>query len=326
MSLRGMATAAAIVFAFLTDVAPGSAAEAPPGGGAGECAALSDEADRLECYDRLAGRAPVPGEAPSRLSRLWELDNASRRAKYAITPYRSSYILPYTYNETPNERPVREADPGAKVQKQEVKFQISFKTKLWQDVLGRKLDLWAGYTQISFWQFYNFDQSAPFRETDYEPELLLNLRADYGVLGLRGRHVNVGLNHQSNGRGKPLSRSWNRVVANAGFERGETVVVLNAWWRIPESAVDDDNPDIERFMGYGQVNVATAWREHRFALFLRNNLRGSGNKGAVQVDWSFPLIRRVSGYVQYFNGYGESLLDYNASANRLGIGFVLKGP
>lgn len=316
--------AAAVVLAFLLPVSAAGSAETPPGGGAGECAGLADDGERLACYDRLAGRATGPGEEPSRLSRLWELDAESRRGRYAITPYRTSYILPYAYNETPNERPVREADPGKTVQKQEVKFQISFKTKLWEDVLGRDLDLWAAYTQLSFWQFYNFDQSAPFRETDYEPELLLNLRTDYRVLGFRGRHVNAGFNHQSNGRSEPLSRSWNRVVANAGLERGETVVVLGAWWRIPESETDDDNPDIERFVGYGQLNVESAWRGHGFALALRNNLRASGNKGSVQVDWRFPLIRRLSGYVQYFNGYGESLLDYNASANRIGVGFALK--
>src|SRR5512143_2525425 len=318
--------AAAVVFACLLPVSAAVAAEVSPRGGMSGCADIPDEGNRLDCYDRLAGRAPGEGEAPSRLSRLWELDGESRRAKYAITPYRSSYILPYAYNVTPNERPVREADPGKTVQKQEVKFQISFKTKLWQDVLGRDLDLWAGYTQLSFWQFYNFDQSAPFRETDYEPELLLNLRTDYGVAGLRGRYVSAGLNHQSNGRAKPLSRSWNRAVANAGFEKDNVIVVLNGWYRIPEAESEDDNPGIERFLGYGQINVDSLWRGHRFALFLRNNLRSSGNKGAVQLEWSFPLIPRVNGYVQYFNGYGESLLDYNASAARLGIGFVLKEP
>ena len=316
--------AMAVVFAFLSHVAPASAAETPPGDGSGRCAALADDSERLDCYDRLAGRAPGPGGMPSRLSRIWELDNVSRRGRFAITPHRPSYILPYTYNETPNEAPVREANPGRTVQKQEVKFQISFKTKLWQDILGRDIDLWAAYTQLSLWQFYNFDQSAPFRETDYEPELLVSLRTDYALLGFRGRYLNAGLNHQSNGQSRPLSRSWNRVVANAGFERGNSIVVLTAWWRIPESEADDDNPGIDRFVGYGQVNAETAWRGHWFGISLRNNLRGSGNKGAVQLDWSFPLIRRVSGYVQYFNGYCESLLDYNASVNRLGIGFVLR--
>ncbi len=316
--------AVAVALVLLLPVSAGGAAEVSPRDGINGCASIPDAGDRLACYDRLSGGVPGQCEAPSRLSRLWELDEESRRARFAITPYRSSYILPYAYNGTPNEAPVREADPGRTVQKQEVKFQISFKTKLWQDVLGRGLDLWAGYTQVSFWQFYNFDQSAPFRETDYEPEVLLNVRTDYGFLGFRGRYVNAGLNHQSNGRAEPLSRSWNRAVANAGFEKDNVVVVLNGWYRIPEDESEDDNPGIERFLGYGQVNVDYFWRGHRFGLFLRNNTRWRGNKGAVQIEWSFPLIRRVNGYVQYFNGYGESLLDYNASANRIGIGFLLK--
>ncbi len=186
MTTRG-AVAASIVFALVFGVAPARAAEAPPGDGAGACAGLSDDAARLECYDRLAARPPGQDGAPSRLSRIWELDNASRRGRFAITSYRPSYFLVYTYNTHPNEAPVRAADPRRTVQKQEVKFQISFKTKLWQDVLGRDIDLWAAYTQLSFWQFYNFDQSAPFRETDYEPELLVNLRTDYAVPGFRGR-------------------------------------------------------------------------------------------------------------------------------------------
>lgn len=316
--------AAALAFILLLPVSAAGAAEVSPRGGMSGCADILDAGDRLDCYDRLAGRAPGEDETPSRLSRLWELDRDARRGKYAIKPYRPSYILPYTYNVTPNERPIREAEPGRTVQKQEVKFQISLKTKLWQDILGRDMDLWAGYTQLSFWQVYNFDDSAPFRETNYEPELLLNIRTDYRILGFRGRYANVGYDHQSNGRAEPLSRSWNRAVAGAGLERGGLVVLLYGWYRIPEDESEDDNPDIDRFLGYGQINVDYVWRGHRLGLFLRNNLRASGNKGAVQIEWSFPLIRRMSGYVQFFNGYGESLLDYNASANRIGVGFVLK--
>jgi phospholipase A1 len=60
-------------------------------------------------------------------------------------------------------------------------------------------------------------------------------------------------------------------------------------------------------------------------MMLRNNLR-SDNLGAVQLDWSFPLPwigDKLSVYVQYFNGYGESLLDYNKSVNRISAGFML---
>lgn len=303
-----------------------------------ECAKIADDAERLRCYDEISGRkqaedlaipeeeekAPGERETQSILSRIWELDRESRQREFAITPYRSNYILPVTYNATPNEGPFQEADPGKEVQNYEVKFQISFKIKLWEDVLGKNMDLWGAYTQRSFWQVYNFADSAPFRETDFEPELLLTIRTNYRLLGLRGRYINLGLSHQSNGRSEPLSRSWNRVMMNFGFERDRFVILLNAWYRIPEDDADDDNPDIEDYLGYGQLNVFYLWHGHRFGLLVRNNLQFHDNRGALQLTWSFPLIRWVSGYVQYFNGYGESLLDYNASVNRIGIGFLLK--
>ena len=278
------------------------------------------------CLCPLAGEGSEPGvvKTQSYLSKLWELDEESRRATFAISPHNFNYVLPYTHETSPNEGVVRAAEPDRRVQKTEVKFQISFKTKLWQDVLGRDVDLWLGYTQLSFWQFYNFADSAPFRETDYEPELLLNVRTDFPVPGFRCRTITVGFNHQSNGRAEPLSRSWNRIVASLGFERDNVVVALNAWYRLPEDDDEDDNPGIERFLGYGRVDAAYFRNGHRLACSLRNNLRARGNKGSAQVEWSFPLIEHIDGYVQYFNGYGESLLDYNASANRIGIGFMVK--
>ena len=303
-----------------------------------ECAKIADKAERLKCFDELSGQGsteslqvpkedteqPAEKESPSYLSRLWELDKESRGRKFPITPYRSSYLLPVTYNSTPNEGPIKEADPSKEVKNYEVKFQFSFKIKLWQDVLGKKMDLWVGYTQLSFWQLYNTEDSSPFRETNYEPELLLNFRTDYHLLGLKGRYINIGFNHQSNGRAEPLSRSWNRIVANFGFERDNFIFTLNTWYRIPEKEEDDDNPNIEDYLGYGQINFYYIWREHRLGLLLRNNLDFHDNKGAFQLEWSFPLFKWVGGYIQYFRGYGENLLDYNASTNRIGVGFILK--
>ena len=316
-----------------------------------ECVSIENDADRLKCYDSAAGRKttkplqesnttkitgpsssaiktsdepkeePVP--AQSVMARQWDLDEESRNRRFVIRPHRPNYILPLAYNTSPNQDRGLDSDPDARAQNTEVKFQISFKVKLWEDIFNKNMDLWFGYTQLSFWQLYNKEFSAPFRETDYEPELLLNFRTNYDLLGMKGRIINVGLNHQSNGRSQPLSRSWNRVVANFGFERDRFNLLLKTWYRIPEKAADDDNPDINRYLGYGELWGYYFWNRHRFAAMVRNNLRPSDNKGAVQLEWSFPLIERINGYIQYFNGYGESLIDYNKSINRFSIGFML---
>jgi len=294
-----------------------------------ELSASSDETEStnpdeaapvLELPDDMSADSSGGG---SYLSQLWELDEKVPRGRYVLKAHRSTYILPATYNNKPNKEPIFDAT-GQDVKDVECTFQISQKIKLWQDILGKDMDLWVAYTQRSFWQVYNSEDSSPFRETDYEPEVLLNFRTHFRFLGMRGRTVNVGFNHQSNGRAEPLSRSWNRIVGNVGFEKGDFTLLLKTWYRIPESSEDDDNPHIENYLGYGEIWGYYLWKKHRFSLMLRNNFRGDHNRGAVQLEWSFPLIGAVSGHIQYFTGYGESLLDYNHSVNRIGIGFVLR--
>jgi phospholipase A1/A2 len=311
-----------------------------------ECAKIENDAARLQCFDELAGRrdhAPetvatkmAPGPAareksakPDKLSvmtRLWDLDKTDRKQSFTLRPYRSNYFLPIAYNSSPNEDTNLDFDPEAKAQHNEAKFQLSFKMKIWEDLFNQDVDLWLAYTQLSFWQLYNSAFSSPFRETNYEPEFLINFRTSYELFGFKGRFFNVGLNHQSNGRSRPQSRGWNRAVAGLGLEKGNFNLLLKTWYRIPENEANDDNPDISGFMGYGELWGTYYWNKHRFAVMLRNSLH-SDNVGAVQLDWSFPLpflkSDRFKGYIQYFNGYGESLLDYNTSINRISAGFML---
>lgn len=302
-----------------------------------ECSKIEDDKERLKCYDEItdsktwsahAGESisekpASESEKFSYLTNLWELDKEKPRNTYAIRSHRSNYILPFSYNFNPNKEPLQQAFPGRDVLKPEVKFQISLKIKLWQDVLGQNMDLWFGYTQQSYWQLYNFADSSPFRETNYEPELLLNFRTDFDFLGMKGKMVTLGFNHQSNGQSKPLSRSWNRIVGNIGFEKDNLVLLLKTWYRINEDAATDDNPDIDKYMGYGEIWGYYFWKKNRFGVMVRNNLRLDGNKGTLQLEWSLPLTERISGYVQYFTGYGESLLDYNHSVNRIGLGVIV---
>ncbi|MCX5805290.1 MAG: phospholipase A [Proteobacteria bacterium] len=313
-----------------------------------ECTKIPDDAARLKCFDDLTGRnipvkTAVPATKtedkssqkiarPSVMSEHWELDTLSRKTSSIIRIHRPNYILPLAYNGSPNREPTLDMDRQARSEHTEAKFQISFKIKLWEDVMNKDVDLWFAYTQLSFWQLYNSTFSSPFRETDYEPELFLNFRTDYNpfgldLFGLKGRTVNIGIDHQSNGRSRPLSRSWNRIFTNLGFEKDNFNLYVKAWHRLPESSRDDDNPNIEKYLGYGEILGAYYWNKHKFGIMLRNNLRTADNKGAIQLDWGFPFpfIKndRFCGYIQYFNGYGESLLDYNANSNRISIGVIL---
>ncbi len=312
-----------------------------------QCICIEDDDLRLQCYDRLAGRSSkesvaeahkavsagnstiasdpqghVKDEGLSYLTRHWELDESKTRGRFTFMPHRDNYIMPFTYNASPNREPDHTGEVDT-VKDAEAAFQLSVKVKRWQDVLGQDMDLWFGYTQRSFWQVYNVEESAPFRETNYEPEVLLNYRTDVDLFGVRLRTVTFGFNHQSNGRAEPLSRSWNRLVGNLGLEYEDFVFELKTWYRIPESEDEDDNPDIDEYMGPGELWVHYYLDGHRFGAMWRNNCRFDDNRGALQLDWAFPLGRNLSGYIQYFTGYGESLLDYDHSVDRIGIGFVL---
>ena len=211
------------------------------------------------------------------------------------------------------------------LQDTETKFQISLKSKLWENILGNNGDLWFGYTQSSRWQLFNSQLSRPFRETDYEPELILNFRTQYDLpWGWTGRMSGVSFTHVSNGRDIPLSRSWNRVIGQFGIDRPGWTLVARPWWRVHEDRSSDDNPDIEDYMGRGEILVTRNWGGHEISALLRHSLRGGDRShGAVELNWAFPIYGELKGYLQFFSGYGESLIDYNHSANYVGLGVSL---
>lgn len=251
--------------------------------------------------------------------------------RFAILPHKPNYLLPVTFNNRPNQESLP-GDTGERdVDNVEVKFQVSFKTPFWEQPFGDNTALFFAYTGQSYWQAYNSDVSSPFRETNHEPEIYAAWATDWKVGGWQVPLFTAGMSHQSNGQSGLMSRSWNRVFAEVAFEKDRWVVLFKPWWRIPEKRKEDpmqpdgdDNPDIDDYMGYFELYSAYKWDEQNFGVMVRNNLR-SDNKGAIQFDWTFPLDDdgKLRGYVQYFNGYGESLIDYNRHVNRLGVGFVL---
>lgn len=263
----------------------------------------------------------------SAIDRRIELERQTRDNPFVLTPHRPTYILPVTYTTTPNQAPFEEF--GQHLQNFEIKGQLSVKMELERNIFGDNGFLYVAYTQKAMWQAYNSKYSAPFRDTNHEPELFLTFLTNLTVFGFNNRIINIGINHQSNGRSGSLSRSWNRLFAEFVLEKGDFYLSIKPWWRIPEGKKDfpldpkgDDNPDIIDYMGYGEVMGLYEYNKHSLGFMLRNNLQND-NRGALRLDWTFPLHGNIRGYVQYFNGYGETLIDYNFPSNRLGLGFSL---
>lgn len=270
-------------------------------------------------------------ERPSLLEKRVEQELKTSEQPFVITPHKVNYLLPVTYNSSVNEAPFQEEmeRDGYELDNMEAKFQISFKFPLAYNLIGDNGHLFFAYTNQSWWQVYNKDISSPFRETNHEPELFMLFNNDWEIGGFTNSFWGFGAVHQSNGRSGLLSRSWNRIYGQMIFDNGPWAVQFKAWWRIPESEKDDihdargdDNPDINRYMGNFELTTLYGLDKHRFSMMLRNNLR-SDNKGAVQFTWSYPLVGNLRLYTQYFNGYGESLIDYNVHLQRIGIGISL---
>jgi phospholipase A1 len=329
------AAATTVMLLLVLHNATGQAADPPA------CATIKDNNQRLECYDKQAGStAPPtggedkavntgvntdeePGEGSIVEKRL-EQESRTAMSEFAITAHKPNYFLPFTYTNNPNNDSYdTTADGGESLQRVEVKFQLSFKVPLVKRFLVDNGQLWFAYSQLAFWQMYNRDLSSPFRETDYEPELLWTLKTDNRIAGFRNSYVTLALNHQSNGRSDPLSRSWNRIKADFVFEKENFVLSVNPWYRIPDDKEDDDNPDIEAYLGYADFGALYKYKEHLSTILFRNNLRSGDNRSTIELTYTFQFNKRLKGIAQYFNGYGESLIDYNHRIQRFGVGILL---
>lgn len=261
------------------------------------------------------------------LSQRWELEKKYQKGNLTITPYKPFYILPARWSSNPNNYP-RVEDPRSPrptripYNNYEAKINLSLKTKLWQNIFNTHSDLWVSYTQRSHWQIFNEAISRPFRETNYEPELIYNLRTDYRIGGFTGRMVGVTFNHQSNGQREPISRSWNRIIFHAGFERKYWSVLLKPWIRLKDDP--DENPRIDDFIGRMEALVMYTKGRSQVYITGRHSLRtGDNNHGSFQVDWSYRVLGNLKLMAQFFEGYGETMLDYNHRQTCLGIGVML---
>ena len=202
-----------------------------------------------------------------------------------------------------SKKPDRKAD--------ELHFEFSFERPIAYDVLGLGEKISFAYTQNSWWQITQ--DSAPFRESNYRPELYVSAPVPFAD------ELKIGAMHESNGKGGEESRSWNRLYAQSTWSADGFSITPRAWYAF---WLDRTNEDIADYMGYGDLRASYTFGKQRLSALWRNNLHFDGsNRGAIELNYSFPIFNSgFYGYLRYLNGYGESLADYKRSVNKIGIG------
>ncbi len=217
------------------------------------------------------------------------------------------------------------------------KFQISFRYRLFDDKgsWARKLpwidDLYLSFSQTSLWDLNEL--SKPFRDSSYRPRLFYAnhdlARANDGQVRFG---VETGLGHESNGKDGDTSRSYNMVYVRPTLTVGDPdglrffVAPL-----IHNYMGEDDNPDIADYRGYVDLLFGIGSKGGLdFWATLRKGTRRS--YGSAELNLSYPLSKLSGGdltgwlTLQYFGGYGESLLNYRDKLDsqlRLGIAVAL---
>jgi phospholipase A1 len=297
------------------------------------CLEMQDKvpsAQALDCYRRAVqehlGQTAAEERPPASHRRSLAEEWASSNELLHV--YRQNYFL-FSHSSKPNDAPTSPNPdnqvPGSyPLDNNEWKFQISIKAHM----LGEnRHTLWFGYTQLSFWQFFDHAHSQPFRENNFEPELIYAYRPEPAASqdAVQASLLKVGLVHQSNGQVLPRSRAWNRLYVQAGLERElgddkKLVMLPRLWKRLGGGGSDDDNPDIADYLGHGDLEIRYCDGTSSLSLLARIH--------SLQVDLSLSLnemtsLHNTNFHLQYFDGYGESLIDYNQRHRTLGVGFSM---
>ncbi|MDF3127346.1 phospholipase A [Rheinheimera sp. 1928-s] len=330
------------------------------------CRETTNKDQRLACYDRIFGTSSAEtvetsaatksaeadvevkqhttAQAPevsaaqipiaTVMQKYWELTPEEKRDRFVFRTYQPNFFLPAhitsNINKAPQSPTRGQAEANENYKQMESKIQVSLRAKLMTELLLPGADLWFAFSQRSMWQLWNNQDSAPFRNTDYQPELMYIVPVADTWGDLPGewqiRMLQFGIAHQSNGQAKPLSRSWNKVYAGLAVDKGEFGLNWRYNQRISESGDEDDNPDLIDYIGSHEISANWLPGNATAQLTWRNDFSYI-SRGSWQLDLTYPVdsskLDGLRWHLQIFSGYGETLLDYNFRQNSMGIGVML---
>jgi len=201
-----------------------------------------------------------------------------------------------------------------------VKFQLSISQKLTRSNLPFDTYLFIQYTQKNIWNV--LEKSLPMRDMNFNPGIGLG-----HLIIVKNRYIGKGilmLEHESNGRNDLTSRSWNKISFGANILLTKKIEAqMKLWIPIIDS---DNNRDILKYNGLGHIGINYRALNKRFCAGLLVTWRTQSFNFNTQWEVSYKVNNNENQYffLQYYNGYGENLLDYNRYKSILRIGFVIK--
>lgn len=202
----------------------------------------------------------------------------------------------------------------------DAKFQISFSQRLTNSILPFRTYLFLTYTQLAFWDV--FKESFPFRDINFNPSIGLAKPLVYKNRYLG--EIAFQLEHESNGKDGEDSRSWNKVSFGGQFKINHHWSYFTKLW-VP--IVDgENNRNIVRYRGWATSAISYNQKE-KFNTSLVINKRGGNILNAnITMNFAYRLFHDENQYLffEFYNGYGEGLLDYNQFHQRFRLGFVIK--
>ena len=203
----------------------------------------------------------------------------------------------------------------------DVKFQISIAQRLTKATLPWHTYIYLFFSQKVMWNV--FEPSMPMRDLNFNPGI--GWSKPFFIKNRYVGKLTLILEHESNGRDSIQSRSWNKISLSGSVLVSDFLMVHSKFW-IP--IVDSgNNRDILKYSGIWQSGFEVSLKDRKFILgatFVKR--RGWNLNFNTILEFSWRIYKKSNQYLffQYYNGYGENLLDYNQFHSRLRAGIVIK--
>ena len=201
-----------------------------------------------------------------------------------------------------------------------VKFQLSISQRLTKSVLPFDTYLFLNFSQKTIWNV--MEKSMPMRDMNFNPGIGIG-----HLIIHKNKYIGrsfIMLEHESNGKDSLASRSWNKVSASTSIMLSKRLnAQIKLWIPIIDS---ENNRDILEYNGIGHLGLDYISSNQRFQAGLLTTWRTKSFSFNTQWEFSYKLNKKVNQFlfIQYYNGYGENLLDYNQYKSVLRVGFVIK--